>query len=104
MTTASGPEIRCSVVGAEKLPAELGGADAVCAAVRGALQGSSLAEGASVTVTVRSPYSAAASVTTSAGSELPEVNVAISDRSLNKRSIAMLAEGIARQLSSVAER
>ncbi|MDQ3246908.1 MAG: hypothetical protein M3Q52_08485 [Pseudomonadota bacterium] len=102
MTTSPGPDVRCSVVGAEKLPAEVGGADAVCAAVRGALQGSTLAKGATVTVKIRSSYSAAASMTTAAGRELPEVNVAISDRALNQRSIAMLAEGIARQVNSSA--
>lgn len=104
MTTAPDPDIRCNVVGADKLPAEVGGADAVCAAIRSALQGNSVAQGASVAVTIRSPYGAAAAVTTAAGRVMPEVNVAISDRSLNPRSIAMLAEGVARQLNSAAGR
>lgn len=104
MTTSPGQEIRCSVLGAENLPAETGGADAVCAAIRSALQGSKPASGSSVTVTVRSPYSAAASISLSDGRVLTDVNVASSDRSMNQRSIAMLAEGVARQVDSASER
>jgi hypothetical protein len=95
MTTSPNQALPCTVEGADKLPAEIGGADAVCAAIREALGGEA---GVSVAVRIISPYAAAALVTTADGRKLPQVNVSISDRALNKRSIDMLAQGVAGQL------
>jgi hypothetical protein len=95
-------QIRCTVVGAEKLPAEVGGADAVCRSVREAVSaagGRAAASELSITVQIASAYSAAAIVTTADGRKLAEQQVAISDRKLNQNALAMLAKGVAAQLA-----
>lgn len=86
-------ELPCSVVGAENLPAEIGGAEAVCSQIRAAV--GSIGGKAGVLVRVNSPYAAAATVTRDDGQAVPEIGVSISDRSLNQRTIQMLAEQIA---------
>ena len=103
MTTDSQSQIRCTVEGEAKLPPEIGGADAVCGAiVRAALpviQRAGIAPetiGVSVRVKSDSRISAVPSI---GGKALPEQNVAISDRTLNQRSIAMLADAVAAVLA-----
>ncbi len=89
--------IRCSVIGAEKLPAELGGAEAVCQAIR---EAAAPALGASVVVQVINPHMLAATATTTDGRALPEQRVATSDRTLNAGSLGMLAKALADQLAN----
>lgn len=105
MRPTSSDQLRCVVQGAEKLPPELGGAAAVCAAFERAAApelrraGIALA-GVSVSVQVRSQYriSAVASV---GERSLPEQNVGISDRQLNTGAIEMLARAIVADLSNI---
>jgi hypothetical protein len=89
----------CQVSGAGKLPAELGGADGLCAEIARALQPVS-PKPAAVAVTVASPYLASASVTLADGQKLETIKVGNSDRPLNRRAIQMLAEGIATQVAA----
>ena len=89
--------LTCTVSGGDKLPSETGGPEALCKAIRAAA--GDKGHGASVAVRIASAYSAAASVTLADGRTLPDVNVSISDRTLNRRSIEMLAQGVARQLA-----
>jgi hypothetical protein len=97
MTEASSPASRCVVNGAEQLPAGLGGADAVCAAIDRAVKGAD----ASVVVTIVSPHAMVANVT-AGGRTLPEQRVDVSDHELTARSIEMLANSVARVLAGPA--
>lgn len=95
----SPPESRkCEVIGDHKLPAETGGATALCAAIERAAAARAPGVGYSVKVRVLSPSRLAATVTTSDGHALPAVNHAISDRSLSKASIERFAAAVAAQL------
>lgn len=89
-------ELSCTVFGADKLPPEIG-ADVLCTAIRTAAGANS---GGAVVLRVKSPYAVSATVTDRGGRKLPEIGTAIADRTLNRRSIEMLATEIARQLRS----
>lgn len=107
MNNTAGETIRCSVIGAEKLPSEVGGADAVCSALAAAAvpaaRSAGISESAlSVTVTVSSP-SVATAVATVGTVALPEQTVGVSDRDLSKSAIEMLARALASQISSTRE-
>lgn len=95
MKPQSNTEVRCSVVGADQLPAELG-AEAVCRAIR---EAAAAAPGASITVQVLSPHVLAATATTADGRMLSEQRVATSDRTLHPGSVRMLADALAQQLA-----
>lgn len=98
MGTTSGPAIRCTVEGAEKLPRELGGSDGVCATITRALAAKGIdAESASVTVEVKSDSIMSATATI-AGRAFPAQTVGVSDRSLNPRAVEMLAAAVAGQV------
>ncbi len=107
MTPTSDQSICCAVVGAEKLPAGLGGESAVCAAITAAAAPALRQSGVSpsaVTITVQvksnSWISALPEVN---GKALYELKVASSDSSLNSRSIDMLATAVAAELSKLAQ-
>ena len=102
MSRTSETGLRCTVEGAQNLPAELDGPDSVCAAIEkaaiSALQGAGIEPAqVSVSVTVQSQYRISA--TASAGPRtIPEQKVGITDRTLNSRSVDMLARAIALEL------
>jgi hypothetical protein len=102
MTSPSSDTVRCTVTGTENLPAEVGGADRVCEAIQSAIvaEAAEEAAGASVLVRVVSPYAIVATVTAPGGRELPPVEVSIADRTLNSRSLQMLAVAVARQVAA----
>lgn len=103
MSTPPNSQVGCTVEGSEKLPAETGGADAVCSAIQGAISNTLGADAAAqtrVVVRVRSPYSVVAEVTAPNGQRLPELGTTIADRQLNRRAIGSLADEIAKQLAS----
>ena len=80
------------------MPADTGGADAVCAAIERALQAVS-PKPAAVEVRVVSPYLLSATVVLADGRRLPPVKVGSSDRPLGRRAVQMLAESIAAQVA-----
>lgn len=88
----------CQVSGAQKLPAEAGGADALCAAVGQALAKVS-SKPKTVELSVQSLYLISATVTMADGRRLPAVKVGSADRPLGPRAIRMLADGIAAQVA-----
>ena len=91
-------ELPCSIVGAEKLPGEVGGAEFICREIRAAA--GEVGGQASVVVTVGSPYVAAAKVTRADGSTLPEIGVSSADRTLNAAALRRFAENIGQKIRS----
>lgn len=89
----------CEVSGAELLPAETGGADALCQAIAAA-RGPAAAAPAAVHIRVLSDHMIAATQTLADGRSLPEVKTARSDRPLGRRSFEMLAQALAEQLAA----
>ncbi|WP_294174459.1 hypothetical protein [uncultured Sphingomonas sp.] len=87
----------CQIQGAEQLPAELNGADAVCSILEAHLGKFSPRV---VAVSVRSPFLVKADVTAADGSRLRTVTVGSSDRPLGARSLRMLATAIAAELAA----
>ena len=84
---------RCHVIGADKLPADIGGADSICAAIAHAAAQS---PGPAFTVEVRvlGASSLAATLTTADGKVLPEQKMAVSDRVLGRDSIDRFAASL----------
>jgi hypothetical protein len=92
---AQGP---CRVTGGEKLPAEAGGPDAICAAVQRAVAARTpnLRYSAEIRVLSRSALAAELAAN---GRKLPEVKFSVSDRELNPRAIGHFAESVATALA-----
>lgn len=106
MTATSGPSIHCTVAGAEKLPASLGGESAICSAIAAAaasvLEAARIAPAAvSVEVTVKSE-SRMSAIATVRGKPLAEQNVASSDQALNSGAVQMLANAVANAIAASA--
>jgi hypothetical protein len=93
------PASRCQVVGASQLPADTGGADALCSAIEQALQ-TAAPKPAAVEVSVISPYLISATVTLAGGRRLPAIKVGSSDRQLGARAVQMMADSIAVQVAA----
>lgn len=93
---------QCRVVGAAKLPASAGGADAICAAI-----GRAVAERApnvrfSAQVKVVKPSLLATTLVVN-GRTLPEQKFAVMDRELGAASIKRFAESIAMEVAKAAK-
>ncbi len=95
---AQGP---CRVTGAEKLPAQAGGAGAICAAVERAVAAQAPNVRYSVEVRVLSRTALAANLET-AGRKLPELRFSVSDRELNPQAIGHFADFVADALAACA--
>lgn len=91
--------ITCRVVEGAKLPAESGGADALCAAIEAAVSAQAPRARASVEVRVLSESMLVAKVTTSDGTALPEQKFASSDRALTQNSFERFGNAIAAALA-----
>lgn len=103
MSDSTGKLNHCRVIDGEKLPRELGGEQALCAAIAQALQ-PDVANGAAIEVSVISPYLLSATVTLADGRRLPAIKVGSSDRTLSRRAVQMLADSIAAQAATQAKR
>ena len=88
----------CQVSGAQKLPADLGGAESLCATVGQAL-GTISPKPRAVEVNVVSSFLVSATVTLPDGRRLPAIKVGSSDHPLGRRAIQMLAKSIAAQVA-----
>ena len=93
--------VRCTVVGAERLPGEAGNAASLCSAVERAV--AAQAPGAHYTAEVRvvSDSMLAAKLVVG-GRALPEQKFAVMDRRLNQSSIERFAQSIATKVASAA--
>ena len=94
MISSSSKQIDCRVIGGGKLPAGLGGPDAVCAAIARAAANTAKGRRFSVEVRVLSASSLAATLKQADGTTLPEQRLAISDRTLTKGSLDRFAKAL----------
>lgn len=94
----------CRVDGAEKLPPEVGGADALCEAIRQAAAAQAPGVGYSVQVQVLSPSMLSARVTLADGQILPEQRHATMDRNLNPSSLQRFANSLGAELAKASAR
>jgi hypothetical protein len=89
---------RCRVIGGEALPADLGGADALCAAIEQAA--ATRAPGVKYSAEVRVlPRSRLVAMLTADGRKLPDQKFAAMDREITRDSLQRFAEAIAAALS-----
>ena len=95
MTDSTHEPVSCRVSGADKALADAGGPAALCELIERAAQ--ARAPGVSFQVEVRAPtaYSLAARVRFPDGQVLPDLNMSISDRSINRNSVERFAAVIA---------
>ena len=93
----------CRVIGADKLPAELGGAKVLCAAIEQAVATAAPVARYAVEVQVQSSSSLAATLRTAKGQTLPVQKMAVSDAALTKASIERFARAIGAQLAKVGD-
>ena len=101
MTAPSSDKARCVVIGGEKLPAETGGADALCDVIRSAV--AKEAPNARVTIEVRVLTTASLATKLNVeGKALPEQKFAVMDRQLNRASIERFARSIATKVANAA--
>lgn len=89
----------CLVIGGEKLPAESGGADALCRAITAAIADQAPNVGYSVEVQVLAQSRLSASVTTEDGREIAEQKFARMDRPLSASAFERFAQTIASELA-----
>jgi hypothetical protein len=88
----------CTVVGAEKLPAEAGDAKALCATIEAAVTAQAPDSHYNAQITVVSKSVLSANITV-AGRVLPERKLAVTDRDLNAGSISRFAKAIAEDVA-----
>jgi hypothetical protein len=97
--TAADQGAQCQVIHGEKLPAESGGAKALCEAVVTAIEAHAPGQGYRVEIQVQGPSRLAALVTSKDGRKVAEQKMASSDKNLTKRSFGRFADAIVAQLS-----
>ena len=90
---------RCRVTGVDKLPAEVGGAAGICAAIQQAAAADAPDAAYSVEVRIASSTRLSAVVTMDDSRVLPERTLAISDSNLRKSSIERFAKGLAAEIA-----
>lgn len=95
-------DIECSVDPAAKLTSDSGNAAEVCAIILERI--GVLPPGASIRVRAPSSSTIVGQVRLGSGQAMPEVEVGVSDRQLNKKSVEMLARAMADQFKSFTSR
>lgn len=93
---------RCTIVGADKLPAEAGGADALCSAVRRAIAAKAPNADFTAELKVMTPSMVTAALVVN-GRDLPEQKFAVMDRKLNRASLERFAQSIATTVAKAAK-
>ena len=101
MNAPSNAAAQCNVVGAEKLPPQSGGADALCAAIKKAVAEKIPGVGFTANVTVISDWKIGGTVTTADGRHLPEQRHVIMDAKLDQRSFEQFANSLATKLAQL---
>ena len=103
MRPADRQAVDCTVENADRLPAELRGADAICGPISRAAAANAASGAPSVTirVVVDSPYKLSVTAMVN-GTALPEQKLASADRTLTPEAIERLASTIAGEIASFA--
>lgn len=97
---SSSPElVDCRIIGGDKLPADSGGSDALCKAIKDAAADQAPGKRFAVEVHVLGRSALAATVTTADGTRLPEQKMAISDRGLTRGSLERFADALAGEMA-----
>ena len=104
MSTPEQERVGCRVVGGDKLPADAGGADALCRAIEQAVSARVSDLRYSVDVRVLSASALAATIRIGNRPALPEQRMATMDRTLSKASIERFAQAIATETAKAARR
>jgi hypothetical protein len=104
MDQRSAERPQCLVRGAEKLPAEVGGGNAICSAIVAATRATAPGADYKVEVEVESASALVARVTLKDGRTLAEQRLTVSDRQLNAGSIERFAAAIAGAVAGSAGR
>lgn len=99
VNSSAPPPGDCRVTGAERLPAESGGADALCSAIRAAASSRAPGVRFTVDVEVRSPSMLVARLRLADGRTLPEQRHAVMDRTLTRGSLQRFADALAAELA-----
>jgi hypothetical protein len=102
LTSPAATRASCTVVGGEKLPAEVGGADALCDAIRRAVSAEAGDRHFTAELKVVSPSVLAARLIVD-GRVLAEQRLAVMDRNLNMKSIEQFAESLATKVAQAAK-
>jgi hypothetical protein len=92
MNSPSAEQVECLVTGGDKLPPEIGGSDALCAAIGRAAVAAIPDKKFKVEVHVLGHSSLVATLTTADGKVLPEQRFSISDRSMTAGSLKRFAD------------
>ena len=99
MTSPSPQLVDCRIVGSDKLPADSGGSEALCRAIKQAAAEQAPGKSFSVEVQVLGRSALAATVTRADGTKLPEQKMAISDRGLTRGSLERFAKALAGEMA-----
>ena len=104
MSSPPPAQAKCTIIGGDKLSAQSGGADALCAAIERAM--AEQVPGTKVTAEVRvlSASRLRATVKAADGRVLDDQNYASSDRTLTRASFERFASGLAEELRNKAAR
>ena len=101
MSAPSTSAAECTVTGGDKLPAESGGADALCTAIKKAVEARIPGVGFEAKVTVVSDWKMGATITTADGRHLPEQKHVVMDAKLNRTSFERFANSLADKVAGL---
>ncbi|MCL6699444.1 hypothetical protein LZ496_11705 [Sphingomonas sp. NSE70-1] len=104
MNQSKSRAVTCSVVGAEKLLADAGGPASLCELVK--IAAAAAAPGVPFAVEIRSPsaHTLAARISLPDGRVLPDLNITINDRVMDRGSIERFASAIASRVEETSRR
>ena len=101
MSAPSNAAAKCNVTGADKLPADSGGAEALCAAIKTAVAAKIPGVGFTVDVKVVSDWKLGATVTTADGRRLIEQRHVVMDAKLSRTSFERFANALATKVAAL---
>lgn len=99
--TANESSVRCTVLNGEKLPAESGGADALCRTIATAVEAQAPGRGYAVEISVLGSSRLSAIVTSRGGEKIAEQQLSVMDKPLTGGSFDRFAKAIAAELAKV---
>lgn len=100
MNSSNTQIVGCHVIGGSLLPADSGGPDGLCKAIREAAADQAPGRRFAVEVQVLGRSMIAATVTKADGTKLPEQKMAVSDSELNRSSLERFASALAGLVAS----